>query len=203
MLCKIPFFVRRYFNRGFEFDIPSYDKVIYLTFDDGPVPEVTPMVLELLERFDAKATFFCVGDNIKKHPDCFRLVVDKGHSVGNHTMHHLKGSAVGFDKYLSDVEDCNKLCGSKLFRPPYGKITRKQFKELKQRGFRIILWTVVSFDYSKKISRKTCLNNSLKLQSGDILLFHDSIKARSNMLYALEGVLKYYSAKGFRFLPIV
>lgn len=199
MISKIPYFVRRLFSGCFEFGVPCEDKAIYLTFDDGPVPEVTPKVLELLDRYNAKATFFCVGDNIRKYPDCFKEVISHGHAVGNHTMHHLQGMTTACKKYMNDVEQCNTLCRSELFRPPYGRPTVKQIKELRKQGYRIILWTVISYDYNRKLSPEKCLRNVSNLHSGDIVLFHDSIKAEKNMLYCLENVLKIYSEKGFEF----
>ncbi len=199
MISKIPKFVQRIFSGCFEFSIPCKDKVIYLTFDDGPVPEVTPRVLEMLDMYNAKATFFCVGDNIRKHPDCFKEVLLRGHAVGNHTMHHLQGMTISCDRYMNDVAQCDALCHSNLFRPPYGRPSIKQIKELRKRNYRIILWTAISYDYNGKLSPEKCLKNVSNLNSGDIILFHDSIKAEKNMLYCLENVLKIYSAKGFEF----
>ena len=157
---------------------------MFLTFDDGPIPEVTPKVLDILKRYNAKATFFCVGDNIRKHPDCFeRLKVD-------------------FDTYINDVEQCRDLCDSVLFRPPYGRLSSDLKQELKKRGFRLVLWSAISFDYDKKISQSSCYRNVARLRSGDIVLFHDSLKSEQNTLYALEKVLKRYSDLGFSFCAL-
>lgn len=201
----ISFFLRfwaKVANTDTVFRIHTDEKRIFLTFDDGPIPEVTPKVLKLLKLYNAKATFFCVGDNVRKHPECFELLKSEGHSVGNHTMHHLKASKVDFDTYLNDVEQCARMFDSNLFRPPYGRLSSRLKKELKNRGFRLVLWTAISFDYSQKISRSSCHKNVARLRSGDIVLFHDSLKSEKNMLYALERVLKQYSALGFRFCAL-
>lgn len=202
MISRIPKFLRLIAGKECEFHIPTKEKIIYLTFDDGPVPEVTPKVLDILKRHNAKATFFCVGDNIRKYPELYKRLLDEGHNVGNHTMHHLQGLKTSFSDYMKDVEQSAELCSSNLFRPPYGRISKRQKQELLKQNFRLIFWSVISFDYSKKISQEKCLKNSLKLHSGDIILFHDSLKAEKNMLYALERVLLFYSEKGFRFCTI-
>ncbi len=201
MISKIPRGIQRLFPQ-FEFHIPTTEKVLYLTFDDGPVPEVTPLVLRILKRYNAKATFFCVGDNIRKYPDCFKQVIDEGHRVGNHTMHHLQGIKVSTEQYLNDVAHCAELCHSKLFRPPYGRLRPKQIRLLRKQCYRFILWSVISRDYNQRLTPEQCLDNSLKLSSGDILLFHDSIKAKRNMLHSLYGVMEHYHALGFRFEAI-
>ena len=199
MISKIPRFLQQLFKKNVEFRQNTKEKVIFLTFDDGPVPEVTNKVLEILKRYNAKATFFCVGDNIRKYPECYQSLLDQGHSVGNHTMYHSNGLRTTFEDYKTNVEECEALCKSNLFRPPYGRITKKQLRYVKSKGYRIILWTVISFDYNKKYSPALCLKNSLKLKAGDIILFHDNPKAERNMLYCLENVLSFYSKKGFRF----
>ena len=125
-------------------------KKVYLTFDDGPVPEVTSKVLDLLKKYNAKATFFCVGDNVRKHPDCYKSILEEGHSVGNHTMYHSNGLKTSRLDYENSINKCAELCNTKLFRPPYGRLTKNQLKDVKTKGYRIILWTVISFDYNKK-----------------------------------------------------
>ena len=203
MISKIPRFLQQLFKKNVEFRQNTKEKVIFLTFDDGPVPEVTNKVLEILKRYNAKATFFCVGDNIRKYPECYQSLLDQGHSVGNHTMYHSNGLRTTFEDYKTSVEECEALCESNLFRPPYGRITKKQLRYVKSKGYRIILWTVISFDYNQKYSPALCLKNSLKLKAGDIILFHDNPKAERNMLFCLERVLSFYSKKGFRFERIV
>ncbi|MBQ5873573.1 MAG: polysaccharide deacetylase family protein [Bacteroidales bacterium] len=199
MISKIPRFLQQLFKKNVEFRQNTKEKVIFLTFDDGPVPEVTNKVLEILKRYNAKATFFCVGDNIRKYPGCYQSLLEEGHSVGNHTMYHSNGLRTTFEDYKNSVEECEALCETNLFRPPYGRVTKKQLRYVKSKGYRIILWTVISFDYNKKYSPTLCLKNSLKLKAGDIILFHDNPKAERNMLYCLENVLSFYSKKGFRF----
>lgn len=203
MISKIPRFIQKLFSKNVEFRIKTNEKAIFLTFDDGPVPEVTSKVLELLKKYNAKATFFCVGDNIRKHPECYQSILEEGHSVGNHTMYHSNGLKTSRLDYENSVNECTNLCNSKLFRPPYGRLTKNQLRDVKKKGFRVILWTVISFDYNQKYSPALCLRNSLKLKAGDIILFHDNPKAERNMLYCLENVLSFYSKRGYCFERIV
>ncbi|MFT6969936.1 MAG: peptidoglycan/xylan/chitin deacetylase (PgdA/CDA1 family) [Roseivirga sp.] len=178
-------------------------KIIYLTFDDGPIPEVTPWVLNTLDKFNAKATFFCVGDNIKKYPEVFKQVVSKGHSIGNHTFSHLNGWKTERTVYLKDFLSCeqelrNKEMTSNLFRPPYGRITPKQIGQLKSR--QIIMWDVLSGDFSNKIQPEQVLANSIKYSSeGSIIVFHDSLKAFKNLKYTLSQYLEHFSQQGYQF----
>lgn len=203
MISKIPRFIQRLFSKNVEFRIKTNEKTIFLTFDDGPVPEVTLKVLALLKKYNAKATFFCVGDNIRKHPECYQSILKEGHSVGNHTMYHSNGPITKFEDYKASVEECEAFCKTNLFRPPYGRITKKQFQFVKSKGYRVILWTVISFDYNQKYTPALCLRNSLKLKAGDIILFHDNPKAERNMFFCLERVLSFYSERGYRFERIV
>lgn len=191
------------FFKQCEFSINSKGKNIYLTFDDGPVPEVTLEVLDILDEYNAKATFFCVGENVKKYPSIFQEILKRGHSVGNHTFHHIKGWNVkNNEDYYSDIEEANKLICSNLFRPPYGRITPKQHYHLKKK-YRIILWSVLSYDYNKLLSKRRVWKNVRNsITNNDIVLFHDNIKAKENMLYALKNTLFFFSAKGFQFKRI-
>lgn len=179
------------------------EKNIYLTFDDGPVPGLTDWILEVLEKFNAKATFFCVGANVLKHPDLFNKVKEAGHTVANHTMFHTKGLGTSVEQYLRETEECRALVGNNLFRPPYGKIKRSQFRELMARGYRVVLWDVISYDYEKIEPRECAVKVIRNCRPGSIVLFHDNIKAEHNMKYALPLMLKYFSEKGFRFRAIV
>lgn len=177
-------------------------KEIFLTFDDGPIPEVTPWVLDELKKAGAKATFFCIGENIEKHPEVFKRILAEGHSVGNHTFNHLNGWKTKTDAYLENVFECEKSLAEHnsklLFRPPYGKITSKQSKSLQKKGYKIIMWDVLSYDFDNRISEEKCLNNVLKnMKSGSVVVFHDSLKAKKNLQYALPKVLKAISEKGF------
>jgi peptidoglycan-N-acetylglucosamine deacetylase len=185
--------------------IPTQEKKLYLTFDDGPVPEVTEFVLDELTKAKAKATFFCIGDNIRKHPDVFRKISKDGHTIGNHTFNHLKGWNTTVAEYVDNVKLCdnelsivNYQLSIPLFRPPYGRITRPQIKALKD--YKIIMWDVLTHDYSKNISPNRCLNGSIAAtRQGSIIVFHDSLKAERNMRYALPRFLDHFSNKGFTF----
>ncbi|WP_298541703.1 polysaccharide deacetylase family protein [uncultured Aquimarina sp.] len=182
------------------------EKTMYLTFDDGPIPEVTEFVLDQLNLFDAKATFFCIGENIKKHPDIFNKILSKGHNVGNHTMNHIKARKSTFSEYLNNTEECEKKINEhaeikeKLFRPPYGQLSKSKLTELRKREYQIILWDVLSKDWDKNTSPEQCFNNVVNnSKSGSIIVFHDSIKASKNLEFALPKVLKYFTEKGYIF----
>ncbi len=205
-LVKMPRFIQRlYPERVWAFS--RKEDAIYLTFDDGPIPEVTPWVLDELKKFGAKATFFCIGENVQKHPEIFRRILAEGHTVGNHTFNHLKGTKTETSKYIENTLLAEELIDSKLFRPPYGKITSKQAKILQNRGFKIVMWDIISFDYDTTISEEKCLKNVLKnITTGSVVVFHDSLKAEKNLRYVLPKVLevlneKELSPKAFKVLP--
>lgn len=179
--------------------LPAKEKVLYLTFDDGPIPEVTPWVLEQLDRYSAKATFFCIGNNIRKHRMIYEQVVAKGHRIGNHTYHHLNGWTTFNSDYYKDIELCQRLVESELFRPPYGKIRPTQVAGLKNR-YRIIMWDVLSRDYDRSLSGEEVLSIVLEnARPGSIVVFHDSLKAEERLRYALPRVLEAFSQQGYRF----
>jgi peptidoglycan/xylan/chitin deacetylase (PgdA/CDA1 family) len=174
-------------------------KTIYLTFDDGPIPEVTPWVLDTLRRFNAKATFFCVGDNVRKYPDVFDKVIEEGHSVGNHTFNHLSGWATENISYFHNIRHCARMVPSGLFRPPYGKMKPSQVHFL-QRHYRIIMWDVLSGDFDKDIKPEGCAQNVIQHAGpGSIVVFHDSLKAELNLRYALPQVLEHFTSLGYSF----
>lgn len=188
---------------------PHAKETVYLTFDDGPIPEVTPWVLDELKKHNAKATFFCIGENVKKHPEIFGRILSEGHSVGNHTYNHLKGTKTETSEYVENVEKAARQLieyGSEvpnnselLFRPPYGKITSEQAKILQKKGFKIVMWTLISYDYDATVSEEKCLQNVLQnIQLGSIIVFHDSLKAEKNLRHALPKVLEYLAEKGWR-----
>jgi peptidoglycan/xylan/chitin deacetylase (PgdA/CDA1 family) len=197
-LVKTPQVIQNLFP-NFTWRIPSAEKVLYLTFDDGPVPEVTPWVLEELAAFDAKATFFCVGDNIRKHPEVFQQVIDEGHSVGNHTFNHLNGWASDNISYFHNIRHCARQMDSVLFRPPYGRMKPKQVQFL-QRHYRIIMWDVLSGDFDQNITGEQCFANVVNnARPGSIIVFHDSLKAEGRLSDVLPRVLKHYAEQGYRF----
>jgi len=174
-------------------------KVIYITFDDGPVPEVTPLVLDLLDKYNIKATFFCVGDNVRKHPEVYAEVVRRGHKTGNHTFNHIKGFSFSEDEYVANVEKAAEYIDSELFRPPYGRIKRSQIKRL-QSKYEIIMWDLITYDYDRKLSKESILR-SVKHYSrnGSIIVFHDSIKAKDNMLAVLPMAIEYWNSQGYTY----
>ena len=184
-------------------DIPTKESSLYLTFDDGPIPEVTPFVLDVLKQFNAKATFFCVGENVKKHPAIFQRILDEGHAVGNHTYFHLNGWKTDNHTYISNVGSADALIHSKLFRPPYGKMKLSQISNLKSQ-YSIVMWSLLSKDYDKSMTGKQCLQRVLrKAKPGSIIIFHDSLKAFERLQYALHKVLEHFSSKGFSFKKIL
>ncbi len=182
--------------------IKDSEKSVYFTFDDGPCPEVTPKVLDILDRYDIKATFFCVGNNVKKYPHIFDLIVSKGHRVGNHTMHHLKGFNSSLNDYIKDVEEANRMINSDLFRPPYGRITIKQLKELKK-SYKVIMWDVITRDYNRKLKPEKCFSIVKRFsRKGSIIVFHDSIKSADNVLQALPWSIEWLKSEGYVFKTI-
>ncbi len=200
-LASIPNVITKVFP-DLVWKMDNKEKIIYLTFDDGPIPETTSWVLDTLENFGAKATFFCVGDNVKKHPHLFNQILAKGHIVGNHTFNHLKGWTTNTENYIENTYRADRLINSELFRPPHGMIKKSQIKALKDE-FKIVMWNVLSMDYDKKISPSQCLKNvTNNAKAGSIVVFHDSIKAKRNMQYALPKTLEYFSNKGYSFNSI-
>ena len=186
----------------FTWRLPTEEKVIYLTFDDGPIPEVTPWVLDTLSAYNAKATFFCVGDNVKKNPSVFQRVLSEGHAVGNHTFNHLNGWNSENISFFHNVRHCAKLVKSSLFRPPYGRLTPKQAQFL-TRHYKVVMWDVLSGDFDQTISNEDCLNNVMtSTKKGSIIVFHDSLKAAERMMFTLPKVLDHFSNKGYRFETI-
>lgn len=172
---------------------------IYLTFDDGPIPEITPWILDCLKEYQVKATFFCVGENIKKHPEIFNRILAEGHAVGNHTYNHLRGWDSEDQIYFQNIEKCEKLTNSRLFRPPYGRAKKSQMKVLAQ-DYKIIMWDVLTGDYDPKISPEQCYKNCVNYtRNGSIIVFHDNIKAINNVKYALPKSIEQLLRKGYRF----
>ena len=191
---------------NYVWSISSNERKVYLTFDDGPTPEITAWVLEQLKQYNAKATFFCIGNNIEKHPEIFKKVIADGHCIGNHTFNHVKGWKTSNQIYLDEVNSCEKSIQNfsvnnpktKLFRPPYGKIKPSQSKVLRKNGYKIIMWDVLSIDFDPTITPQKCLRNVTKnIDNGSIIVFHDSTKAFPNLEYALPKTLNFLKNKGF------
>jgi peptidoglycan/xylan/chitin deacetylase (PgdA/CDA1 family) len=211
---KTPLVVKKMFP-NYIWNKATTEKVIYLTFDDGPTPEITNWTLQVLKEHNAKATFFCISNNVEKHPDIFNNILKDEHTIGNHTHNHLKGWAVKTNDYLKDIDTAqnvieNQILDSNivnqksktnnLFRPPYGQIKPKQGKKLIALGYKIIMWDILSFDWDKNITKEQCLGNVLDhTVNGSIVVFHDSLKASKNMMYTLPKVLDYYNKLGYQF----
>ena len=197
-LVKTPQFIQKLFP-NFTWRIPTDEKVIHLTFDDGPIPEVTPWVLDQLAQHNAKATFFCVGDNVSKHHDVLEMVKKAGHAIGNHTFNHLNGWLTDNVQYFLNVRRCAHALRSSLFRPPYGRLKPRQGDFL-QRHYRIVMWDVLSGDFDPEISAEQCLDNVVNnAREGSIVVFHDSLKAWDKLQFVLPKVLKHFSSLGYRF----
>lgn len=202
---KTPWFVKFIF-RNWVWRLSKNEKTIYLTFDDGPTPEITKWVLDVLDKFNAKATFFCIGKNVVQHTDIFRSILKEGHAFGNHTYNHLNGWNTPTHTYIKNSIDAAETTqnSTELFRPPYGKLTLSQSKKLRKLGYKIIMWDVLSADFDSKISKEQCLQNVLKnTENGSILVFHDSVKAAKKLRFVLPKVLEYYDNKGYRFQKII
>ncbi|WP_179334314.1 polysaccharide deacetylase family protein [Winogradskyella costae] len=219
--AKTPDFVKIVFP-NFIWNINTKNKELYLTFDDGPTPEITDWVLSTLNDYNAKATFFCIGNNIEKHPDIFQSIISEGHTIGNHTYNHLKGWKHNVKDYIDDVEKTQHLINSKfqeyhkhsqdayennsgltLFRPPYGKIKPKQNKQLQELGYKVVLWDVLSYDWDNSVTEEACLKNVTSAAvKGSIIVFHDSVKASQHLKHVLPKVLEYYDKRGFKFKSI-
>jgi len=181
-------------------DIPVQNKAIYLTFDDGPVKTITDWVLDILNDYAIKATFFCIGKNVAENPELYEKILEADHKVGNHTYNHLKGWNSSNQTYYEDVENCRNLVDSQLFRPPYGKIMFFQSKTLMEKGYEIIMWDVLSGDFDHNITPQQCLANAIKhTQPGSIIVFHDSLKAADNMKFAMPLFIEHFLNQGYEF----
>lgn len=196
MRLKPPKFLRRLMP-DLIWDIED-ERNVFLTFDDGPTPGITEWILTTLDKYDAKATFFCLGKNVEAYPDLYQRIIDAGHRVGNHTYSHQKGWSMPTDRYVEDVDFAADFIQSDLFRPPYARITPAQTRALAQR-YRLIMWDIISRDYNRQISPETCLRNVLPyLEGGSIVVFHDSVKAFRNMRYALPRTLEEIRRRGLK-----
>ena len=197
-LAKSPTILKKYYSK-LIWEIPNADNKIYLTFDDGPIPEITEWVLDILQHYQIKATFFCIGDNVKKHSVIYKRILADGHAVGNHTQNHLKGWKTANQTYFKNIEECADFVQSTLFRPPYGKVKKSQYSKL-IKGYKIVMWDVLSGDFDVKTSPEQCFNNVIKnTKSGSIIVFHDSIKASKNLKHVLPNAIEFLLEKGFVF----
>ncbi len=203
-MVKIPFFVPYFFPKR-RWHFPRTHKTIYLTFDDGPIPEVTTWVLNELKKYNAKATFFCIGKNIEENPSIFSQIIQDGHAVGNHTFNHLNSNTVSEKEYIENIVKAEVYFekAPKLFRPPYGKLNSKKTNLILNKGYKIVMWDVLSADFDQSITKEACLKNVINnTQEGSIIIFHDSVKASKNLQYVLPKVLAHFSEKGFNIKAI-
>ncbi len=205
-LVKTPWIVKKLWP-SYTWSVDTKEKIIYLTFDDGPHPVATPFVLDELKKYNAKATFFCIGKNVIAYPGIYKRILEEDHVVGNHTQHHLNGWKTEDDVYLKDIAEASNYIDSGLFRPPYGRIRRFQAKNIqhamKQADPKIIMWTVLSGDFDTTLSKEKCLENVvLNTEPGSIIVFHDSEKALPLLQYALPLFLSLFAEKGYRFHKI-
>lgn len=197
-----PFFLFPFLFRDVIFRIPETEKRIYLTFDDGPTGTITSKILVLLKRYHARATFFVCGKQVESHPLSYRQLMVDGHAIGNHSYGHPNGWKTGTKSYLSDIDRADEITDSRLFRPPYGKLTLRQYRHLRKK-FRIVVWDVMSMDFDKATTKEQCFQNIRKhVRPGSIIVFHDSVKAAHNMLYALEQTLIVFGKEGYTFAPL-
>lgn len=204
-IVTTPWWLRMMFPAHLIWRIPTAEKILYLTFDDGPHPVATAFVLDELKKYKAKATFFCIGKNVQEQPQLYQRILAEGHRVGNHTHNHLNGWKTDDKTWLSNVKEAAKWIDSDLFRPPYGKIRSFQAKLLQEATppFRIIMWNVLSADFDQNISKEQCFNHvKSNAKPGSIIVFHDSEKAFENMKYALSETLAHFSGMGYRFEAI-
>ena len=193
-----PRFIRRLYPRAY-WRMNASEKAVYLTFDDGPIPEVTPWVLDVLDKYKIKATFFMVGDNVRKHPDEYKMVVERGHRIGNHTFNHLKGFKETVESYLDNIDKADAYLSTDLYRPPHGFMRLKQYRALNQQ-YRVIMWDLVTRDYDAKLTGEQVLHKVKRyVRNGSIITFHDSLRSIKNLRYALPRAIEWLLAEGYEF----
>jgi peptidoglycan/xylan/chitin deacetylase (PgdA/CDA1 family) len=201
---KTPWWIKKLYPNC-VWDIKTDEKALYITFDDGPHPTITPFVLQELKKYNAKATFFLIGDNAKKYPEVLQQIIDEGHSIGNHTMQHLNGWKTNDEDYIADIKGAEQYISSNLFRPPYGRITKSQIKQLSIINYQlsIVMWNILAGDWEQSLSPQKCFNQiKNKIYPGAIVVFHDSEKAKERMEYAFPKFLQYAAKKGYTFKSI-
>jgi len=195
---QLPRFMRAIYPLA-TWRMSSHEKVIYLTFDDGPIPEVTPWVLDILDKYNIKATFFCVGENVMRYPDLYQELHRRGHRTGNHTYNHMRGFTTTSKTYMANVEKAAQYIDSDLFRPPHGGLRKFQYWEVRMK-YKVILWDVISRDYDKDVPEAKVLRIVKKYtRNGSIIVFHDSLKAERNMRYAMPRAVEYLLQQGYEF----
>ncbi len=195
-LVKTPALIKNLFS-DYVWEITTDTDEVFITFDDGPIPHLTPWVLDLLNDYGFKATFFCVGDNVIKYPEIYRRIIQEGHSIGNHTFNHLNGWFTDKDTYLENIEKCDSVLSTELFRPPYGKLKRAQSSSIKNHK-KIVMWDVLSGDFDANISNEKCLSNVMdNYEKGSIIVFHDNLKAEEKLKYVLPLFLQHLKEKNF------
>lgn len=200
-LIKTPWWLKRLYPQ-LLWNMPRHERTLYITFDDGPIPDVTPFVLDTLRQYQAKATFFCIGDNVRKHHDVYQQVIAGGHAIGNHTFNHLKGWVTENDVYIDNYRQADELLNTPLFRPPYGRMKRSQIKLLQQArpDINMMMWDVLSGDFDVNLNPEKCLRHTLKhTENGSIIVFHDSLKAFPRLQYVLPRALNIWREEGYAF----
>jgi peptidoglycan/xylan/chitin deacetylase (PgdA/CDA1 family) len=199
---KTPWWIKKLYPNC-VWDIKTDEKVLYITFDDGPHPTITPFVLHQLKKYNAKATFFLIGNNAKKYPAVLQQILDEGHTIGNHTMHHLNGWKTNDEDYIKDIKQAEQYVSSTLFRPPYGRISKKQIASIKNIQYSIIMWNILAGDWEHTLTPQKCFNQiKNKIYPGAIVVFHDSDKAKERMEYAFPKLLEYAAEQGYSFKSI-
>ena len=203
-LVKTPWWMKKLYP-GCVWDMPVKEKTLYLSFDDGPHPAITPFVLQQLKKYNAKATFFCIGENVARYPGIFQQVIDEGHAVGNHTFHHINGWKATDQEYIDDIKKADEYINSRLFRPPYGRIKKSQLNRLKQgeNKISVIMWNVLAGDWDIDLEPEKCYQRVKRnILPGDIIVFHDSDKAWDRMSYCLPRLLEDFTALDYTFVSI-
>lgn len=197
-LVKTPVLISKLMSKSLIWKIPTNEKIIYLTFDDGPIPYLTMEILSILADYQAKATFFCVGENVERYPQIVNRITDDGHLIGNHSYNHLSGWKTPMKDYINNVKKASKYIDSNLFRPPYGQINYQQIKHLKD-DYKIIMWSILSGDFDTQLSTEQCLFNVLQSKPGDIVVFHDNEKSREKVIAVLPQFLDHFTKLGYEF----
>jgi len=200
-LPKTPIIAKKIFPK-LTWDNKNKEQAVYLSFDDGPTPSITHWVLDLLNQYQAKATFFCLGKNVVLYPEIFERIIKEGHSIGNHTYNHLNAWNTPKEKYLNDIKSCERVFHSKLFRPPYGKL-KPGLRTKILKDYKIIMWDIMTYDFDQSLSPNQCIENVCKhVQAGSIIVMHDSLKAEKNLKGSLPSILQYFTDQNIKMLGL-